>query len=229
MRTLLLVLGILAIIVGISLTFTSSVMGVIGGAMQSVQQAVEVAANPEELAVQACTEGETLVKIEGASEYTPGQGYGRPIAYFCENADGERRDVTGEFATQLISSATEGITNAFNLQFDFRLLLISLAGVVMIIISRFLPRPAGLTVPSGATVMRMGATVMRMGGQGAVDLNEIIRQAQAMKAQQNQQPVGSSGGGDLAARLKQIDDLKAQGLISSAEYDRLRKQLLDNF
>jgi len=221
-RTLLLVLGILAIIVGISLTVTSSVMGVIGGAMQSVQQAVEVAANPEELAVQACTEGETLVKIEGASEYTPGQGYGRPIAYFCENADGERRDVTGEFATQLISSATEGITNAFNLQFDFRLLLISLAGVVMIIISRFLPRPAGLTVPSGATVMRMG-------GQGAVDLNEIIRRAQAMKAQQNQQPVGSSGGGDLAARLKQIDDLKAQGLISSAEYDRLRKQLLDNF
>jgi hypothetical protein len=220
MRILLLILGIIAIMVGITLTINSSVMGLIGGALQSAQQAVEVAANPEELAVQACTEDETLVKIEGQSEYTQGQGYARPVSYFCENAQGERRDVTGEFATELFDSATQGIFSALRSpQFDFRPLLISLAGLVMIVVSRFLPRPAGMALPGGATVVRLG-------GQGTVDLNEVIRQAQAMKNQP--QPGSTPAGGDLAARLKQIEDLKAQGLINSAEYDRLRKQILDS-
>jgi hypothetical protein len=222
MRTLLFVLGLVAVILGITLTMTSSVMGVISGTLSSVQEAVEVAVNAEELAVQACTEDEQLVKEQGASEYTIGTGYGRSVAYYCEDADGNRRDVTGEFVSNLTDSAFGSISSAFNLQFDFRLLLISLAGVVMMIVSRFLPRPAAV----GGLAGMPGATVVRMGGQGAMDLNEVIRQAQAMKAQQP--PSSVSAGGDLAARLKQIEDLKAQGLISAAEYDRLRKQILDS-
>jgi hypothetical protein len=209
MRIALFVLGVMAIMLGITLTLSSSVFGVIGGAMQSVQQAVEIAASPEELAVQACTDGERLVKVEGGSEYRPGIGSARPVAYYCENASGDRRDVTGEFATEMLGDTLSGITNALNLQFDFRLLLISLAGVVMIVISRLLPRPAGASAFPGVQVVRMGSP-------GAVDLNALLQQAQA------------NSGGDLTARLQQLEALKAKGLISQTEYDRLRQQILNS-
>ena len=54
---------------------------------------------------QYCRTGERLVEESGASTYAPGRGYGSSVAYYCQDASGARREVTGAFANSLLAGA----------------------------------------------------------------------------------------------------------------------------
>lgn len=100
-------MGRLLIVFGLVLT----IAGVIGGGtmMFNAIQNGTAAAISGPVESEVCQTGETLVEELGASEYTPGQGSSRPIQYFCVDADGTRRNVTGEFVEDLFGSLTSAL------------------------------------------------------------------------------------------------------------------------
>lgn len=159
-------------------------------------------------AEQLCEEGETLVDETGASVYTPGQGYGRSVQYYCEDEDGNRRNVTGEFVEDLFGSA---------------------GGFIGDMMGSFL---WGGLASLGGTLLTLGLIFTFVG--------RMNRQTQQMVGQYTStftpttyvspstptSPPAPSGG-TLADRLRQLDDARAQGLLKPEEYERLRKQALD--
>lgn len=86
-----------------------------------------------------CDAGERLVEEQGPSEYTPGQGYGRSTQYYCEDEQGNRRDVTGAFVEGLLgtmlSSSLTMVTSLAVQGISFTLLLIGLilAGIGLLL------------------------------------------------------------------------------------------------
>jgi hypothetical protein len=68
-------------------------------------------------------------------------------------------------------------------------------------------------------VLRVGGVQIATGGLSPEQAETFRRQAQGSPA---------AGGDTLAAKLKQIQDARDAGLITSAEYDRLRQEILDN-
>ena len=112
-------MGRLLIIAGILII----VAGAVGFGAQSVLAPVQLASNAVQLTQQTedtsnlCNPGETLIEQKGASQYTPGTGYGSSVRYFCEDANGERRNVTGQFATSLLGGM--GSLFNFNIRFEF--------------------------------------------------------------------------------------------------------------
>lgn len=100
-------MGRLLILFGLLLV----VVGVIAGGVSMVNALQKTTAVAIEGPVESevCQPGESLVEETGASEYTPGQGYGRPVQYFCVDADGTRRNVTGEFVNDLFGSITSAL------------------------------------------------------------------------------------------------------------------------
>ncbi|MCU0498510.1 MAG: SHOCT domain-containing protein [Anaerolineae bacterium] len=85
-------MGRVLILVGILM-----LVGGIGMMGYSMVESFGITLSPQPTpdAAQYCREDEKLVIFGGASEYTPGQGRGRTVVYYCENAEGEQRDVTG--------------------------------------------------------------------------------------------------------------------------------------
>ena len=59
---------------------------------------MQVATDAKAREAQLCKPGEKLEEAKGASQYTPGQGYGSSVTLYCVNNDGIKRDVTAEFA-----------------------------------------------------------------------------------------------------------------------------------
>ena len=88
----LLVIGVVLIFGGM-IGFAATIALSMGGVVENVLQEPEAA--------DLCEPGETLEIVEGASEYTPGTGYARPVNYFCINSEGQRRNVTVDFVYNL--------------------------------------------------------------------------------------------------------------------------------
>lgn len=85
-------MGRLLIILGVAM-----LIGGIGAMIYTMTQSFLLPLTPRATpsAAEYCEENEELVTFGGASEYTPGQGRGRTVVYYCEDEDGEQRDVTG--------------------------------------------------------------------------------------------------------------------------------------
>ena len=125
MRVLLIIGGILLMVAGIGGMVLSMFSGFGSGIQEAVSAAVE-GPTAEEL----CEPGETLVEVTGDSEYTPGVGYGRSVSYYCEDSEGNRRDVTGDFANDLIGDIGTNIMPSFNFRMEF----IALIGVGLLLL-----------------------------------------------------------------------------------------------
>jgi hypothetical protein len=175
-------------------------------------------------AAELCKPGETLEEAKGASTYTQGQGYGRSVQYTCIDADGNRRDVTGQFVTDLFGRIPD-----FMMGIGVQVLWTCLigAGVFFAIIGALVSRGRG-----GRRVYSLD------GGSGAqIYINgQPINAGQVQTWRSNDDgtaaPVSFGGStpsakGTLAERLQQLENARNAGLISSSEYDRLRQKMLD--
>lgn len=215
MRIVLILAGIVLIMVGIG----SAIGGAFGGIMNMMAPAMDIAQNyadADDEAAALCNDNETLEKETGASEYTVGQGYASSVVYTCVDPQGNRRDVTGEFAEKMVGDLAGALN--FNFSFSPIGLVLPILGVVLIFAGLLIRGRKAETVDvPGVAGSFPGARVMRIDprtGKAPVDLGQIIRQ--------------NTGGVDLTTRLKQLEDARSQGLISQEEYDRLRKQILDS-
>jgi hypothetical protein len=223
MRVLLIIGGIVLISAGVF--GMASGMFNLGSSFQSVVDSAVQGPQAEDL----CKPGETLEQENGQSEYTPGQGNAHSVRYYCVDSSGVRREVTGDFAQDLLS----GVSNIFP-SFSLRLEYVALVGggILLLLIGIFSGLRRGVDVrpgvaissdPSSAFPMSGQPVVVRMQGQN-LDLGDIIQQAQAMKASSG----SINSGDDLLNKLRQLEEARRANLISQEEYDRLRQQILDS-
>ena len=140
------------------------------------------------------------------------------LRFLCGGSagDGERREVTGEFAQTLfgsVSGAIPGLLGGIGLS-----ALVSTCGTGLLILGII------VAIARGRRGMQVVTPQSYVAG---ADLNSIL----AAKARQ--MPVSTAvssakSGGDLTARLEQLKAAFDKKLISQEEYDRLRKAILDD-
>lgn len=241
-------LGIVAIVLGI--------VGAVAGAFLPTQIGAfipNITANESQL----CQPGEKLVKETGASSYTPGQGWGSAVQYYCVNDAGTRRDVTGQFAQGLVGQifgALPGV--ASGMMFSLGATCVLLAGVVLLVTGRLMSRrrAEAYSFDLGGGVSGQVVTVQR--GQPAQfstvvtttnqadlppDMQRFIEQVKTNPAKALSefsddfeklagwaQANAANLPTDLTGRLKQLEEARQVGLISQAEYDQLRRDILDS-
>ncbi len=184
---------------------------------------MQLATDAKAREAQLCKPGEKLEEPKGASQYTPGRGYASSVTLYCVNSEGQKREVTGEFANSLLGGVGNIFGNALSGLVGVVIYpILIVVGVILTIIGSLISRRR--TVPVSFGVVGAGSpsvyttTYTSQNPGGSIDLNQIIQQARDMKA-------GASG--DLSARLKQLEDAKNAGLISQTEYDRARQNILD--
>lgn len=217
MRGLLAIAGLLMICGGIS-AITNEI---IGGVMGASQRAVEVATtDPTTL----CEEGETLDEEKGASTYTQGQGYASAVSYYCVNQAGVRRDVTGEFAENMMGEVSQ-IFGSFT-SFRREWLMLIGGGVVVLLLAAIMRRRRPDTdLISG---QGMGSPVTTVNGQPvrfSGSMGDVIQQSIAAARQQQAASMGSAS--SLSDKLRQLETARTNGLITESEYQSARQKLLD--
>ncbi|MCK6576826.1 MAG: hypothetical protein L6Q98_01845 [Anaerolineae bacterium] len=82
------------------------------------------------------------------------------------------------------------------------------------------------TSPVEGVGIDMTGSILRVGGM-EIDLN-ALKQGQVETFVQQAGQIGTTAN-DLVGRLKQLQEARDAGLITSSEYDRLRQELLDNW
>lgn len=160
----------------------------------------------------ACEGSETLTQVQRALPSF--EGSGTTIDFYCEDSEGDERNVTGAAVMVIIIGFT-GLLLSGILAIFVGAAMIS-KNVVKNITGDFLAdRTIG--VQSATIDLRNGSFQQ---GQLSPELQNIMRQA---SGQLNQ----ASGGDSLSAKLKQLDDAYEQRLISREEYDKARTAILD--
>ncbi len=207
-------LGVIVLLAGIAGTVWSFIGARFGSANSMFNPAADVMQDAIDgpQAEDLCEPGETIETNEGQSGRTTDGTWGRTITVYCINAEGERREVTGDFANNLLGQAFASMP-AFMGGLGMSMCFTSLLGVgiVMIVIGSVIKRRS-----QPGTVMVGGIPGVQVYTSERPVANVTTRYVQA-----------NPPGGDLAAKLRQLEDARAKGLISADEYDRLRQQILD--
>ncbi len=147
-----------------------------------------------------CNPGEKFVREQYQTRDKDGTNYS--MTPYCVNSERQREDVTGKW----VLYGGGGFTLFF------------LLGLMLTIIGakRAVQSQAGVFIPqyTSGTINGFG---VNLDGLTSEKLKTLNAQMQAF-----------STGGDLATKLKQLQDAKDKGLISTDEYDRLRQRILDD-
>jgi hypothetical protein len=215
MGRVLTVLGVLLLLVGIAGTawsFLGPLLNPMNSMFNPAADAVQSAIDGPK-AEDLCEPGETIETVEGPSSRTVGGTWGRPVTIYCVDAEGSRREVTTDFVADLFGQTLQGMPaflGGLGLSVCFSSLLVP--GIILLVIGSVISR-------------RRQSGVVMVGG--IPDTQVSSRQANVldMTHYSRQQ---SSPGGDLAAKLRQLEDARAKNLISAEEYERLRQQILDS-
>lgn len=207
MGRILVILGVILVIGGTIGTTLGAFAGV-GGIFSGLTANTFM---PDE--AELCEEGERLVEETGPSERLPGGGFASTVLHFCVDADGGRREVTGEFVSGMMGdvfSSLDGFLPGIGASVLLSLLIP--VGVVLIIIGALVGR-------------RRSAAYVQVGGMPSISGTSLF---EADPRRDRVRMTGETpGGGTVAERLKQLDDLRSRGMISADEYDRLRQKILD--
>jgi hypothetical protein len=185
--------------------------------------------NPQVIALKNslfCEPGESYV--EELSRFIISSGtdlFGREVRMYCEDREGEQRDVTTQAVTTIIG--------AFGLPFGLGLALL-LIGIIFAAVgwTRRLASVSNVPVTvysnqPGQPGVQYSTTTVRMNDQQIPpEAAEIIKQV--MGGFQASAQSFQSGDDSLVTKLRQLDEARDAGLISSTEYDRMRQQILDN-
>ena len=179
-----------------------------------------------------CRRGETGYQ-ETVQEPLPGGGTSYSLEYYCLDEDEERRDVTDEVLTNLFTNPQE-LLELINLNPLFP--AIALGGVLFFIFGLiYRPRreiPAiGTPVsmdslgspreprPRSQSTPRVVVTTKTFdASSGSSSFADLMRDVKAKAAATNE--------ADLVSRLQQLEDARSKGLITQAEYDQMRKDIL---
>lgn len=190
-------IGILLLVVGAA----GFIIGMIGIPLQftsSILQAVTPTA------AELCSTGETLDEVQGAEEYTALEGYRRSVRYFCVNAEGVRREVTGTFVTGMIGDTIR-----------------NLGGFLI-------PVLASCLCTIGFFLTFIGWFFSRRNMLRTTMPNNFVFPDEPMVVTQTNVTTSPERRKELAAKLRQIEEARQAGLISEEEYQRLRREALDD-
>ncbi len=172
-----------------------------------------------------CEPGERYVESIGGLVFGSGtRPLGRAYDIYCENNEGQQRDVTGRSLGIIIV----GFTAPFILG-----LFLAISGITALsvratrrMVTTSIGPDASFSTTPGRGV-HYSTTVVRMNDQEIPpEAADMIRQMfDGMQTTSAQMP--ASSGGDLVSKLRQLEEARDADLISQAEYDRLRQQILD--
>ena len=203
MSRLVMFLGILLILVG-GAGMVFGFVGVPAQLMSSISQAVQPKA--EDL----CKPGEELVKNEGPESYSPSMGYGRSVTYYCVNSDGVRREVTGDFVQGMFGQV---LGSMGSLAIPIVASSLCAFGFVLALVGFVFSR------------RRRFQTVTSQYVFAGANPSSVYPVSTATSSNQPP-PARPPVQGDLAAKLRQIEDAHTSGLITDEEYQRMRQEIL---
>lgn len=172
-----------------------------------------------------CDPGERYVESIGALVFGSGtRPLGREYDIYCENSEGQQRDVT-ERSILIIAGSFVGLFVS-----GLILVLIGIIAVSARISRRVITTSAGPTTvfsTSPGRGVQYSSTVVHLNDKEIPpEAADMIRQMfdSMQTASTQMQP---SSGGDLVSKLRQLEEARDANLISQTEYDRLRQQILD--
>lgn len=146
-----------------------------------------------------CNSGEKFVREQYQTQDSDGTSYS--MTPYCINSERQRQDVTDKWV--LMGGG------GFALFFFFGLML-TIGGA-----KRAVSNQLGALIPQYTTGTINGFEV---------NLDGLTPE----KIQDLKMQIRSAGTGDLTAKLRQLQDAKDKGLISTDEYDRVRQRILDD-
>lgn len=232
MSRLLIILGIVGLVGGIIGMMTSFGAPISNIVSEVDQESITARAEAQ------CNDDEELETIQGASTYSPTTGWGRPTTFYCVDADGNRRDVTMNFANDMIA----GVGDMFGSIFSGSLMWtgVMLGGIALLTVGGIMAFRSGMKVKPGGTDMfggirlsavpptsPSGTPQQQSGGVYTTnDPQTATRWLQQMGIQTD--AAGVANASDLATKLKKLEEARDAGLITAEEYERVRKQILDS-
>lgn len=175
------------------------------------------------LAALVCKPNEKLVREQYQRSDSRGTSYS--MTPYCVNSERQREDVTAKWALMGMGG--------FLVPFFIGLGLL-IWGLTRAAKRRIETQMGSAFGDTGFTVMDARGTIQKQISfqDGGLKINGIDIQLDSLTPEKiealKQQLRSVTGQGDLASKLKQIQDAKDQGLISSDEYDRLRQHILDD-
>ncbi len=162
----------------------------------------------EPKATDLCNAGEKLERSSGSSARIPGTNtYSHSVSYICIDDKGIRRDVTDRFALGLGKEAGSFINQVFGSIASS--IAISMLGAVLLVIGILKSIRNGIA----AGKLRVYTPVY-------ADVTGNFTQSTRATAAPEQ---------DAASKLRQLDSMLREKLITQAEYDTKRKEIVNKF
>ncbi len=172
-----------------------------------------------------CNPGEKFVRDQYQTRDSDGTGYS--MTPYCVNSERQREDVTGKWVLYggggftvffligliFVISGASGAAGRRTGQL-FQAVPNSFGGTDFAMFNSGGSSPKNIDFQDG--VLKVNGFEINMG-------NLSPEKIDALKAQMK-----TIGAGDLTTRLRQLQEAKDKGLISSDEYDRLRQKVLDD-
>ena len=164
----------------------------------------------------ACDDNETLTQIQRSVQSYEGNGV--TIDFFCEDSEGDDRNVTGTAVMVIIIGfgglLVTGILSIF---------------VGASIVSKNLSQNFGGVIAGqyGTVLNTQSSTIDLRDGSFQQAKGQLPPELRNMMKQASDQLDQLSGDDTLAHKLKQLEDAYEQRLISREEYDKARTAILD--
>lgn len=211
-------LGILFIIAAVGLLIVMVVIPVL-------PNTAENATIDDLLARIVCNPGETLIREQYSRASNRG-GTSYSANLYCINNENQRRDETVRWV--VISAAAFVIPLLLGI-FILNLRAFQMRRVVFntapgVTVTHFSTSSSGSSPIEGLEINEGG---IKFGGMEVRVDSLTPERVQALR-QQMQSVVQNNGGDNLAGKLRQLQETRDAGLISGEEYERLRKEVLDN-
>lgn len=217
-------LGVLLILVAVGLLIVMVVVPVLPNTAQ----------NPtidRYLAQILCRPGETVVREQYTTSRRDGTGYSANL--YCVDNENQRRDETGKWviisAVAFVIPLLVGIfvlnlgrMRVHKVVFDGNIGGSSMPGVT------FTQFSSGIGASSPIEGLEINEGSFKFGGMEIRVDSLTPERVQTLRQQMQSVMQNGASAGNLTEKLRQLQETRDAGLISSEEYEGLRKEILDN-